>query len=128
MSPYLSQVRIMMSEIQRYDLVFNEYLGAGIGLCDTGKYVQYTDHLADHQRIIAEKDAEIKLLRESIEAGTPVAKRRLAEIERLKGLLSVAKCPACNGSGAIQDEWGGYQCQWCAEKEQALNSKGGSDE
>ena len=89
---------------------------------------ELADEIESLRQQLAEKDAEIKLLRESIEAGTPVAKRRLAEIERLKGLLSVAKCPACNGSGAIQDEWGGYQCQWCAEKEQALNSKGGSDD
>ena len=44
----------------------------------------------------------------------------LAEIERLKGLLKVAKCPNCDGSGGIphqvaEAEWEQEQCQWCDE-------------
>ena len=90
-----------MSEIQRYELVFNEYLGAGIGLCDTGKYVQYTDHLADHQRIIAEKDAEIERLREAIEMAIK------------------------EGEFLLDDGFPQYVIDILS---QALNSKGGSDE
>lgn len=50
------------------------------------------------------------------------------------GLLKVAKCPACDGSGAIGHEVGGCgpdgendtrecvweQCQWCDERAQLL--------
>lgn len=50
------------------------------------------------------------------------------------GLLKVAKCPACDGSGAIDHEVGGCgpdgendtrecvleQCQWCDERAQLL--------
>ncbi len=42
------------------------------------------------------------------------------EIERLRGLLKVAKCPNCDGSGGIphqvgNGEWEQEQCQWCDE-------------
>ncbi len=75
----------------------------------------------------------------------------LAEIKRLWGLLSVAKCPNCDGSGCIahqvssrqyvtrdmaidagdeslegslysDDEWEQEQCQWCDEVK-ALEAK-----
>ncbi len=68
----------------------------------------------------------------------------IEEIERLQGLLKVAKCPNCDGSGCIarqvssrqyvtrdmaidagdeslegslysEDEWEQEQCQWCDE-------------
>ncbi len=44
----------------------------------------------------------------------------IAEIERLQGLLKVAKCPNCDGSGAMphqvaDGEWEAEQCQWCDE-------------
>jgi len=49
-----------------------------------------------------------------------------AQVERLKGLLDVAKCPnkKCAG-GCIQvqrspNDWTAEQCQWCYMKEQAL--------
>ena len=42
------------------------------------------------------------------------------EIKRLQGLLKVAKCPNCDGSGAMphqvaDGEWEAEQCQWCDE-------------
>ena len=42
------------------------------------------------------------------------------EIVRMQGLLDVAKCPNCDGSGGIshqvtEDEWEQEQCQWCDE-------------
>lgn len=42
-------------------------------------------------------------------------------IEQLLGLLRVAKCPACDGSGGIpyqvgDQEWEQQQCQWCDER------------
>jgi len=72
-----------------------------------------------------------------------------AENKKLKGLLSQAQCPNCDGSGCIpkqvsseqrvtrdmasdagdmalegslysRDRWEAEQCQWCYEKEQAL--------
>lgn len=70
--------------------------------------------------------------------------------EKLIGLLKIAQCPNCDGSGAIphqvserryvtrdmafdagnmalegslysDDEWEAEQCQWCDEREQALS-------
>ena len=48
-----------------------------------------------------------------------------AKAERLIGLLSVAKCPNCDGSGSVPVEggdggWEAEQCQWCFEREAAL--------
>jgi hypothetical protein len=44
----------------------------------------------------------------------------------ITGLLDVAKCPNCDGSGgtAVQvaeADWIQEQCQWCYEKNEALN-------
>ncbi len=76
-------------------------------------------------------------------------KQLQAEVEKLKSLLGMAKCPNCDGSGSIphqvssrqyvtrdmasdvgdpslegslycDDEWEAEQCQWCDEKHQAL--------
>jgi len=47
--------------------------------------------------------------------------KRDAEIERLKVLLTLATCPACDGSGVYYDNYGELeQCQWCYEREQAI--------
>ena len=47
-----------------------------------------------------------------------------AEIERLRGLLKVAKCPCCDGSGGYYDNHGNAcQCQWCDEVKQALEDE-----
>lgn len=44
------------------------------------------------------------------------------ELDILKGLLKAAKCPCCDGTGAYYDNFGEpEQCQWCYEKEQAIN-------
>ena len=50
---------------------------------------------------------------------------RIAELEaenqNVKKLLELATCPQCDGSGAVPDGYDGcYQCQWCYEREQAL--------
>jgi hypothetical protein len=55
------------------------------------------------------------------------------ENKRLLILLKVAKCPACDGSGAIGRHTGGQtgcpsdyeweQCQWCDEREQELKEE-----
>lgn len=45
---------------------------------------------------------------------------------KLRGLLSVAKCPNCDGSGGIRDSVTGClaeQCEWCAVREQALKEE-----
>ena len=58
-------------------------------------------------------------------------------LEKARGLLMVAKCPACDGSGAIGHEAGGCdmdgendtrevvweQCQWCDERTAAQEGK-----
>ena len=50
--------------------------------------------------------------------------RLKAENVKLIGLLSMAKCPCCDGSGGFYDSYGNAcQCQWCHEREQTL--KGG---
>ena len=46
---------------------------------------------------------------------------KIADLERLVGLLDVAKCPNCDGSGSYSgaDTYGEevqIQCQWCFEK------------
>lgn len=75
----------------------------------------------------------------------------LREIEKLKELLRVAKCPACDGSGSIpvqtsaqeyvtrdmamdagdlsmegslysEEKWEQQQCQWCDERKTVLNT------
>lgn len=52
------------------------------------------------------------------------AKQQEAEIELLKGLLEVAKCPCCDGSGAYYDDYGNVnQCQFCDERYHALNEQ-----
>ena len=54
---------------------------------------------------------------------------RIAELEaerdELRGLLGVAGCPNCDGSGSIahqvgDSDWEQEQCQWCYEKHLAL--------
>ena len=55
--------------------------------------------------------------------------KRIAELEaerdKLRGLLGVAGCPNCDGSGSIahqvgDSDWEQEQCQWCYEKHLAL--------
>jgi hypothetical protein len=44
-----------------------------------------------------------------------------AEYDTLIALLSVAQCPACDGSGAYHDVYGDpVQCQWCFERDQII--------
>lgn len=49
---------------------------------------------------------------------------------RLRGLLGAARCPNCDGSGAIphgptpDGDWEAEQCQWCYEKQEALAAGG----
>lgn len=51
-------------------------------------------------------------------------------LDTAKGLLKIAKCPdagcengvVCDGQ-ISEDEWQYHQCQWCCEKEQALESE-----
>ena len=44
-----------------------------------------------------------------------------AKVQELEGLLKVAKCPCCDGSGAYYDNMGEVcQCQWCYETKAAL--------
>lgn len=67
--------------------------------------------------------------------------RRDEQIKETKGLLKIAKCPNCDGSGTIMthvirsgsrqisdtefeqvpiDDWEPEQCEWCDEKNKAL--------
>ena len=48
---------------------------------------------------------------------------RLVDPAPLEALLRVAQCPACDGSGSYPDPSDGsqVQCQWCYEREAALN-------
>ena len=55
-----------MSEIQRYDYIIGQRW-PGLGKKNDGNYILYTDHIADKQQALAEKDAEIERLREAIE-------------------------------------------------------------
>jgi len=44
--------------------------------------------------------------------------------EKLTGLLKVAKCPACDGSGPVDNGAGGWdqeQCQWCHETKELID-------
>jgi len=58
-----------------------------------------------------------------------LARELQQENKRLEGLLALAICPDCDGSGVNtrgqvgENEWDIEQCQWCAERKQAL--KGG---
>ena len=42
-------------------------------------------------------------------------------IRDMTGLLNVARCPNCDGSGAIMTRVGAEQCQWCGVKNEILN-------
>jgi len=43
------------------------------------------------------------------------------EVEKLRELLKVSACPNCDGGGAYYDNMGEVcQCQFCYEREQAL--------
>jgi len=47
------------------------------------------------------------------------------QIGVLKDMLTIAECPHCDGSGVIANqvgdqEWEPEQCQWCFEKNKAL--------
>lgn len=49
------------------------------------------------------------------------------QIATMIGLLRVAKCPACDGSGGIphqihEDQWALEQCQWCDERSQLVGA------
>jgi len=66
------------------------------------------------------------------DCGSPVVSSAL--LAAAIGLLKIAKCPACDGSGAIGHEVGGCdpdgendirecvweQCQWCDERTQLI--------
>ena len=80
---------------------------------------ELADEIESLRQQLAEKDAEIKLLRESIEAGTPVAKRRLAEIERLREAIEMA---IKEGEFLLDDGFPQYVIDILS---QAINSKGG---
>ena len=46
-------------------------------------------------------------------------------ISVLKGLVSAARCPNCDGGGAYYDNEGNpAQCQWCYEVELLTNKEG----
>lgn len=51
-------------------------------------------------------------------------------VRKLFILLRAAKCPACDGSGAIphgpmpDGSWEAQQCQWCCERVEALRELG----
>ena len=54
------------------------------------------------------------------------------ERDLMRSLLTVAVCPACDGSGSIphqiaEDEWEAEQCQWCYERKAFLNKLGDKD-
>lgn len=77
----------------------------------------------------AELEAEVERLQNAHDslANTVTSALRDAMVSKAKlraveGLLSVAVCPNCDGSGDYHDADGTYrqQCQWCIEKEAAL--------
>jgi hypothetical protein len=52
-----------------------------------------------------------------------------AQLEAVRGLLKVAICPECDGGGVVCTQYGSddnyeiHQCQWCYEREAALNGE-----
>ena len=88
---------------------------------------------------LRQRIAELEDERNAFEGSFIAATKRIAELENrntallmlidkdeqhiaeLKSLLSVAKCPCCNGDGAYYDGMGEVcQCQWCYEVNEAL--------
>ena len=46
----------------------------------------------------------------------------LDRVKLLRGMLAIAKCPECDGSGVRQiSETEAVQCQWCDERKLALS-------
>ncbi len=51
-----------------------------------------------------------------------------ARLKDSEGLLRVAKCPSCDGSGIVavgsnETGWEPEQCQWCSEKKTLLGEE-----
>ena len=83
---------------------------------------------------LATEDQETHARRVCAEAWSAATAKNAGRIEQLRGLLSVAKCPNCDGSGAYTVETGGCdmdgendtrechqeQCQWCDERDALL--------
>ena len=93
----------------------------------------------DRNKELQQRIAELEDERNAFEGSFIAATKRIAELENrntallmlidkdeqhiaeLKSLLSVAKCPCCNGDGAYYDGMGEVcQCQWCYEVNEAL--------
>lgn len=85
-------------------------IGDGPHLCSVA-----ADLIHELRQEVDEKQEQIFELERRIE-------QLEAENERLLGLLKVATCPACDGSGAIphgplpDGSWEAEQCQWCDER------------
>ena len=79
-------------------------------------------HEASASRICAAA-ARLRELEAAMLKQTQLNTRVITDRDRLRALVLVAKCPACDGSGAIphgpdpDGDWQVEQCQWCYEQE-----------
>ena len=105
-----------MTEVKRY------FATNRSGTCqyeedNRGGFVLYTDY----QSLEAECGGCQQALAQSSSVNLKHELALIEKINNLHRLLNAAKCPACDGSGAIPDgEGGAYQCQWCYERDEAL--------
>ena len=95
-----------------------------------GKLIDYK-HLAEHANTKREQaEAQLAAANASlnIKAGQIIQlwHERDAALDRVKllrGMLAIAKCPECDGSGVRQiSETEAVQCQWCDERKLALSA------
>lgn len=114
-------------------------VGANVTCRDCGACGPHSETHADDWNRLAALELELERERDSnTHAGLRAAFQKQAaradaleaENQRLLGLLQIAECPACDGSGAIPrgpTPYGGWeleQCQWCDERKSALATGG----
>ena len=92
-------------------------------MCDLLAGARHTDDCCDRD------DIE----RELVQVGQR-CQRLGRELAEAKALLKIARCPNCDGAGFTKKyfrdgdgtfEWVSGQCQWCDERNEALQPQGG---
>ena len=69
-------------------------------------------------------DFSIENMRDELSRASIKAGEDAKTIAILKGLVSAARCPTCDGGGAYHDNSGeACQCQWCYESKLLTNNK-----
>ena len=83
-------------------------------------------HFINHELMDARDDLRAVMASDLESWMTDHVRVPVDSLERLRNLLLLGKCPDCNGSGAYYDNMGGVcQCQWCYERDAALNASKG---